>query len=274
MENLLLLHELIYRPIFNLLIIFLQIFGGNLGLAIIFLTLTIRSAMIKQTLAGNDMQKGMSDLQPKLQEIQKKYKDDPQRLSKETMKVFKTKGKWPLKGCLMMLIQIPVFIGLFYVIKHFAADSIDPNSIYSFLRSFGQKFTSINAVNTNFFWLDLLAKNNIGLTIFAALFTFLQMKLTNIAKPPSMPKMWKDGKAMPDMSKMMWFMGIFMAFIMGSFVYSTQSGVGLYIATTTLFSTLQYSIQYRAVLKTKIQAFLAGAKKGKPGKPQIVEKAE
>ena len=56
------------------------------------------------------MQKGMGNLQPKLQEIQEKYKDDPKKLSAETMKVFKKDGKGPLKGCLQMLIQIPVFI--------------------------------------------------------------------------------------------------------------------------------------------------------------------
>jgi len=66
--------------------------------------------MIKQSIAGTDMQKGMSKLQPKLQEIQEKYKDDPKKLSEETMKVFKTDGKGAFKGCLMMLIQIPVFI--------------------------------------------------------------------------------------------------------------------------------------------------------------------
>jgi YidC/Oxa1 family membrane protein insertase len=89
--------ELLYRPIFNLLVLFLQVFSGNLGLAIILLTVAIRFALIKQTSMGNDMQKGMGDLQPKLQEIQEKYKDDPKKLSQETMKVFKTHGKGPLK---------------------------------------------------------------------------------------------------------------------------------------------------------------------------------
>ncbi|MEI6775003.1 MAG: hypothetical protein WCL18_09925 [bacterium] len=51
--------EILYRPIFNILAIFLAIFGGNLGVAIILLTVTIRLLMVKQTLAGNDMQKGM-----------------------------------------------------------------------------------------------------------------------------------------------------------------------------------------------------------------------
>ena len=89
--------EILYRPIFNLLVIFLAIFGSNLGIAIVLLTVTIRLLTIKQFSAGNDMQKGMGALQPKLQEIQEKYKDDPKKLSEETMKVFKTDGKGAFK---------------------------------------------------------------------------------------------------------------------------------------------------------------------------------
>lgn len=89
--------EILYRPTFNILVIFLTIFGGNLGIAIVLLTVTIRLLMVKQTLAGNDMQKGMGALQPKLAEIQEKYKDDPKKLSAETMKVFKTDGKGAFK---------------------------------------------------------------------------------------------------------------------------------------------------------------------------------
>ena len=75
------------------MIVFLAVFGGNLGIAIILLTVIVRLTMIKQTSLGNDMQKGMGDLQPKLTELQEKYKDDPKKLSAETMKVFKTHGK-------------------------------------------------------------------------------------------------------------------------------------------------------------------------------------
>jgi len=215
------------------------------------------------------MQKWMSDLQPQLQEIQEKYKNDPQRLSQETMKVFKTSGKWPLKWCLMLLIQMPIFLWLFYVVKNYADNSISSDSLYSFLFRFGEKFLSVSNVNTNFLWIDLLAKNNLFLALFAGFFTYLQMKLTNIVKPATPKSIPWMKWTMPDMSKMMWFMWIFMAFIMWSFVYSTQSWVWIYIVTTTLFSCVQYIIQYRIVIKTKIMLLL-----WKRIKPQIVEKIE
>jgi YidC/Oxa1 family membrane protein insertase len=239
--------EVLYRPIFNVMVVFLAIFGGNLGIAIILLTVITRLAMIKQTSIGNDMQKGMGDLQPKLQEIQEKYKDDPKQLSAETMKVFKTHGKWPLKWCLMMLIQIPVFIGLFTVIRNISNNEIPAEWLYSFM-PFGEKYLDPANINHMFLGIDLLATKNIVLTVVAAVFTFLQMKLTTLAKPmtPTIP-----GANTPDMGKMMGFMNIFMVFMIGSFVYGTQAGVGLYIATTSIFSVAQYAIQYRALLKAK-----------------------
>ncbi len=245
--------EVLYRPIFNLLVVFLWIFGSNLGIAIVLLTITVRLLTIKQSSAGNDMQKGMWALQPKLTEIQEKYKDDPKKLSEETMKVFKTDGKWAFKWCLMMLIQIPIFIWLYYVIRHMAAATIPPEWLYSFFTGFWIKYVASDAlttwvINTHFLGMDLLWSKNIVLTVLAAVFTFLQTKLTTLAKPatPTVP-----GQNVPDMGKMMGFMNIFLVFMIGSFVYTMQTGVGLYMVTTTLFSVLQYGRQYRALLKVK-----------------------
>jgi membrane protein insertase Oxa1/YidC/SpoIIIJ len=91
------------------------------------------------------------------------------------------------------------------------------------------------------------------------------MQLTNLAKPatPSMP-----GQKTPDMWKMMWMMSIFMVFIMWSFVYSTHSAIWLYIVTTTLFSVVQYTIQYRALLRVKRNELISKITK----KPQIISK--
>lgn len=68
--------------------------------------------------------------------------------------------------------------------------------------------------------MDLLTTKNVVLTIIAAIFTYLQTKLTTLAKPatPNVP-----GQNVPDMGKMMGFMNIFMVFMIGSFVYTMQS---------------------------------------------------
>lgn len=84
--------EIVKRPIFNILVILLAIFGGNLGVAVILLTLVVRLLLVKNAMAATDMQKGMADMQPKMQEIQEKYKDDPSRMSSEMMNLFKKSG--------------------------------------------------------------------------------------------------------------------------------------------------------------------------------------
>ena len=104
--------QILYRPVFNILIIFLAVSWGQLWIAIVGLTLLVRWLMYRSSAASNNMQQWMSNIQPKIEELQKKYADDPQKLSEETMKVFKNEWKWPFKGCITMLIQIPVFIGL------------------------------------------------------------------------------------------------------------------------------------------------------------------
>ncbi|MBQ7073923.1 membrane protein insertase YidC [bacterium] len=73
--------------------------------------------MIKSSIKSISIQNGMSNLQPKIEELQKKYENDPQKLSEETLKLFKSEGKTPFKGCLTMLVQLPVFIGLYYVVR-------------------------------------------------------------------------------------------------------------------------------------------------------------
>jgi YidC/Oxa1 family membrane protein insertase len=259
-----LLTQILYRPIFNVLIIFLAIFGGNLGIAVILLTLLIRAIMFKSTAAGANMQAGMSNLQPKIEELQKKYENDPQKLSEETMKLFKSEGKAPLKGCLTMLIQIPIFICLYYVVRKFAGgEGVPQEWLYSFFRGFGQQYTELSNINTNFLGIDLLEKGNWVLTILVVIFNYGQMKLTSLVQPKPAAKL--PGATMPDMSKMMGTMSIGMSLMMGALVYSLNSAIGIYLVTTSLFSIAQYSRQYRALIKVKFNEWFH------KGKPTIIQ---
>lgn len=88
-------------------------------LAIVFLTMTIRvflvKPMINQLRAGRKMQ----EMQPRMAEIRAKYKNDQQKMMEETQKLQKEIGVNPLAGCLPLLVQMPVFIGLFHVLRSF-----------------------------------------------------------------------------------------------------------------------------------------------------------
>jgi YidC/Oxa1 family membrane protein insertase len=89
----------------------------NYGVAIILLTVLVR--LVTAPLAAGQMKsmKRMSALQPKLKELQEKYKDDRQQQSQEMMKLYREAGVNPLGGCLPILLQFPVFIGLYYALQ-------------------------------------------------------------------------------------------------------------------------------------------------------------
>lgn len=245
--------QILYRPVFNILVIFLAISGWQLWIAIVALTLLVRWLMYKSSAASNNMTQWMSNIQPKVEELQKKYADDPQKLSEETMKLFKTEWKWPFKGCLTMLIQIPVFIGLYRVIRVIAQNGwipADVDWLYSFFYSFGQKYLEAGSINHMFLGIDLFTSGNRILTIIVTALYYLQMQLTQLTQnKKSMPKV--PGATMPDMTKMMWGMNIGMSLMMWLMVFWLNSAVGLYLLTSCLFSICQFSRRYRAILKAK-----------------------
>lgn len=260
--------QLITRPVFNLLIIFLAVFDGNLWLAIIVITLIFRLVLIKFTSASNQMSHGMNELQPKLNEIQEKYKDDPNRMAEETMKMFKKEGKSPMKWCLRTLIQFPIILWLYTVVRKLTQWTIDASRLYSFFYSFWSKFVSdtaeLNAnIQNTFLWIDLFAAKNIILAVFCAVFTFFQMKLTTLVQPKQKPQKLPNWQVAPDMSKMTWWMAWFMSIFIWFTVYWLQAAIGLYWATSSFFSICQYTWQYRSLLHAKWLEFR--------GKPTIVK---
>lgn len=263
--------QLLMRPIYNVLIIFLSTFEWNLGLAIILLTLIVRLCMIKLTSANQQMTHWMEDLSPKLDEIQKKYADNPNKMAEETMKAFKKEWKWPLKWCLWALIQFPIFLWLYWTIRKMTEWTIPEEWLYSFFYGFGEKFASVQAIDNwniqnTFLWISLFENKNIILTLIVAALTVIQMKLTNLVKPqtPKVAPKWPNWEALPDMSKMMWSMWWIMAIMMWSVVYGIQSAIWLYLLITTLFSISQYTIQYRK--------YLYAERLKLTNRPQIIEK--
>lgn len=106
--------EVIARPLLNgLVAIYLLLPYHDLGLAIIVLTLIVRLILhpsIAQTIRS---QHAMAAIQPRLRQIQERFKNDREALAKETMALYRAEGVHPLSGCLPLLIQLPVLIGLY-----------------------------------------------------------------------------------------------------------------------------------------------------------------
>ena len=96
---------------------FYAIGGNNYGIAIILLTVATNIALYPLTLSSIIQMAAMQKVQPKLQALQTKYKDEPQKLQKEMMDLYKREGINPLGGCLPVVLKIPVFLALFFALQ-------------------------------------------------------------------------------------------------------------------------------------------------------------
>lgn len=92
------------------------------GIAIIILTIAIKAVLAPLTAKQVKSMKGMQKLQPKMKEIQQKYKNDPQKAQQEIAKMYKEMGVNPLSGCLPLLVQMPFLIAIFYALQNYPYD--------------------------------------------------------------------------------------------------------------------------------------------------------
>lgn len=111
--------------------------GLNWALSIVFLVITARLLMFRFFVKQVHYQRKMQQMQPRIQKLREKYKNDRATMQQEMMKLQQEEGFNPLSGCLPMLLQIPIFISLFHVLRHLAnsAHLTPPNpklELYSF----------------------------------------------------------------------------------------------------------------------------------------------
>jgi len=99
---------------------------GSAGIAIILLTILIRLALYPLTKKQTESMIALREIQPKLQEIQNKYKDNPQEYQRRVLELYREKGVNPFGGCLPLLIQFPFLIALFQVLRTYTFEGVDP----------------------------------------------------------------------------------------------------------------------------------------------------
>jgi len=91
---------------------------GNYGLSIIVFTILVKLALVPLTIKQTRSMKKIQDVQPKIKEIQEKYKNDPEKMNAKVMELYKEENINPFGGCLPLLIQFPIIIGLFNVLRN------------------------------------------------------------------------------------------------------------------------------------------------------------
>jgi YidC/Oxa1 family membrane protein insertase len=196
--------------------------SGNWGVAIILLTIVVRTCIWPIHAKSTYTMKRMGLLAPKMKELQEKFKDDPQRQQMEVMKLYKDYGVNPLGGCLPMLLQIPIFFGFYSVLENAAElrgqpfmgwvhDLSIPDTIYTLNLPFALPFVG-HHFDIN------------PLPIIMGVTMILQMKLT--PQPQTVDKTQKI---------MFTIMPFFFLFI----CYNFAAALSLYWSTQNVFSIFQ-----------------------------------
>ncbi len=231
---------LILNPMINALLFIYDMLGDNFGLAIIVFTALIRLITLPLTYQQQVSSQKMQELQQskKWQAIQKKYKNDRAKQQEELMKLYREAGVNPFSGCLPMLIQFPIIIGLYQAIIRTLADAplqlLELSEhIYPFIPS------SLIPLNSHFLWMDLGQPERLFipgipfgipvLTILVVVTTYLQTKLTT---PPS-----TDAQS----AQMTRMMALYMPLLLGYFAYTFASGLALYFVVSNVLAIIQYA---------------------------------
>ena len=166
---------------------------ASYGWAIILLTIIVKMALYPLTVKQVKSMKAMQELSPKMKKIQEKYKDNPQMMQQKIGALYKDAGVNPLAGCLPLLIQMPILMGMYYSLYNFSYPT--PESAY-------------------FLWMTSMSDPDplYILPVLSALTTFLQQKMTT------------TDSNNPQMKMMMFIMPLFIGWISINF----PSGLVLY----------------------------------------------
>lgn len=224
---------LFYRPIYNGLIFLASISPNHdLGLAIILLTILIRTILLVPSQKAMKSQRRMQELQPRLNKIKEQHKGDQQRIAMETMAVWKEAKISPFGSCLPILMQFPFLIALFYVIQN----GLNPDNTYLLYSQYAN--FSLTDINVNFLGvLDLTTANFYVLPLIIGGLQFIQMKLSfmkNAKKQEGNTPAPKNEMAMAN-NMMIYLMPVMIAL----FTASLPAGVGIYWGTSTIYGIIQ-----------------------------------
>lgn len=223
--------EILSRPLFNAVVFLYNVLPWNdFGLAIIVLTTLIRILFFPLSIRTVRSQKELNQLNPKMQEIKQRFKNDKSAQSTEIMKLYKDNNINPLSGCLPLLIQLPILIGLYSAfIAGLKPESL--NMLYGFISNPG----TINKISLGF--IDTTSKMPL-LAIFAGGAQFIQA-WTAKAQNQGL----SANKEMAALNSQMLYFFPVMIVVIG---WNLPAGLVLYWITTTVFSILeQLYIKYR-----------------------------
>lgn len=207
---------------------------GNYGISIIVFTIVVKLILLPLTMTQTKSMKSMQEINPKIQELKEKYKDNPEKMNQKTMELYKEYKVNPLAGCLPLLIQFPILIGLFNALRN--------PTVYVFPNE-----EAYLAADTAFLWMSNLASPDVIflggiaipfiLPILAAITTYFQSAMMSP----------KGAKKDSSQTMMLYLFPVMMLFWGRTF----PAGLLLYWVAGNVFQIVQQSVLAKRPAKTK-----------------------
>lgn len=235
----------ILNPMVNVLLWLYGLLGNNYVLAILIFTALTRLILWPLTAQQTKSSTAMQELQPKLKKLQEKYKDSPEELNRKTMELYKEAGVNPVGGCLPLLVQFPILIGLYQALRaSLAAAPLElltlsqhlypHQSLPDFLKWLPNA-AALLPLNNHFAWLDLSKPDALFiLPVLVVVTTFLQNKLLTPPNPD------------PQQGAMNATMQLMMPLMIGWFSLSFPSGLSIYWVVANVIGVGQYAAMGKA----------------------------
>lgn len=243
--------DFIAYPLANLILLLYAGLGSTVG-AIAVLTLIINLAMLPLTLSQQRSSRKMQELQPEMEKLKKKYGKDQERLSQETMKLYREKGVNPAGGCLPLLIQMPIWFGLLGAIRYCIPSG--PLEMFQFSQHIGELIPSLALqipvlvglvpLQSTFLGMDLGQPPNTiqwwsyALPLLVGLTSWLQQKLLS---PSSSSTPATKSDSPPSQAELMTKqMQIMMPLMFMMFTVNYATGLSIYFIISSIIRIIQY----------------------------------
>lgn len=228
-------HTFFFDPVYNTLVFFIDVIpGGDVGLAIIATVIVVKLVLLPVSIKAVQTQTAMREIDPKLKEIKKKYKDDREAQTKAMMAVYSEAKINPFASIFIVLLQIPIIISLYYSVYSgggVALPDINTSILYSFVAAPVE-------ITMNFLGMMDITQKSLLLALLAGVTQFIQVRLVM----PKLPE--KDTNTEPSMKdevmrNMQMQMRYIMPVIITVIAYSISATIALYFVISNVVTIAQ-----------------------------------
>ncbi len=217
---------IIYEPLYNLLMVIIELIpGGDVGVAVVVITLLVRFLLFPLSKKSIITQRRIKEHQDELNQLKEQYKDDQHQMAQKMMEFYREKEIKPFSSFLLILIQIPIIISLFFIFRETNLPEIQYDLLYDFIQEPSQ---------TSMIFLGLvdISARSMGLAILAGAASFIHMQLSMPTPKKVENPGFKDDFARSMNMQMKYVFPIIIAGV----AYSLSAVVALYLLTSNLFT--------------------------------------